>query len=847
MYHLLILIVTLGVSGAAKNNYQIKMDVFKIDNQAQNVDKIDNLYKILEKFELERCMVIVNNYKQININPEFKMPIILKRFLLANFTLEKPQQNFKLIQKNVIYVPIGTQSVQWNISTNLTNMSYSCPPSRFYFPLVFNFYQFKACDSGWSFWNSNYCFELDFDSFSSASRPWYCEIQVELFLPNDPIYFHNFPQIFKHSYQLTIPRLLPSINVLIDIGSVTKNRDALLLIEWITRNRIYIRKTPYTAVTDIQTIVQVFCKRTTDLISPKSCKLAIISLLLPCLECVNLFKEIRVEFNQFSMAALLFIDKGRQNEIFVGGVKSDASTYHFYRTESFRITNKIEKFSKHEKHLIVTPFKNIQKIQQKYHNKLDILAFCHAYLYTLLLGNVTSDWVVNPKTNLKLNHRGLDLMFRRIGYINEDPFFQPTGTLKSEHTHGRLRFVSCGRMGIQPFHFFEFLSAFDSSVWKWIILTIVVLVFDLLYSTGRKWAVVFNNNLLFIVKVLLEQGDPFPQSMLSLPSIRYIISGFLLAGLVLSNAYKSTNVYNILSPRTYIPYTKLDQLLHDNFSLYTRQEPDYNSMPDYEHWGALRRLGFVNKSYLNLVDGKYDQQSVHLEINIAIESLARHKSKGKRIVERLYKYSQAHKNTTNLIFETVNNILTLARIVIPIPIVLGNIKMNMELQKIFFKKQDTLLFNDLNNCFKSAWILPEYTSHEISKKLKMLGKEVSVGIEAYTQPYITFTMQGLFPTLLMQRIQMIRPSGIFEWFPKLVNNTEAFDDKSGSYAEFTKPNMSGNIQVIFYLFGICVCLSTACMVLELRKIITGWVLTTFKYFLERGHFILNKIRKFIKY
>lgn len=156
MYHLLILIVILGASGATKNNYQIEIDVFKMDNQAQNIDKIYNLYKILEKFEPERCIVIVNNYKQININPQLKMPIILKRFLLANFTLRKAEQTFKLVQKNVMYVPTRTQSVQWNIFTHLTNMSYSCPLSRFYIPFVFYFYQSKAYDSGWSFWNSGF-------------------------------------------------------------------------------------------------------------------------------------------------------------------------------------------------------------------------------------------------------------------------------------------------------------------------------------------------------------------------------------------------------------------------------------------------------------------------------------------------------------------------------------------------------------------------------------------------------------------------------------------------------------------------------------------------------------------
>lgn len=52
--------------------------------------------------------------------------------------------------------------------------------------------------------------------------------------------------------------------------------------------------------------------------------------------------------------------------------------------------------------------------------------------------------------------------------------------------------------------------------------------------------------------------------------MRFLMSGTLLSGLVISNAFKSENVYNIVLPRSQISYYKVDELVEDNVTLYSR-------------------------------------------------------------------------------------------------------------------------------------------------------------------------------------------------------------------------------------------------------------------------------------
>lgn len=52
--------------------------------------------------------------------------------------------------------------------------------------------------------------------------------------------------------------------------------------------------------------------------------------------------------------------------------------------------------------------------------------------------------------------------------------------------------------------------------------------------------------------------------------LRLSIGLFLLVAIVINNAYKNTNVYNMIAPRNSTPYRFLHEILADKFDAYTR-------------------------------------------------------------------------------------------------------------------------------------------------------------------------------------------------------------------------------------------------------------------------------------
>lgn len=73
-----------------------------------------------------------------------------------------------------------------------------------------------------------------------------------------------------------------------------------------------------------------------------------------------------------------------------------------------------------------------------------------------------------------------------------------------------------------------------------------------------------------LMKVILEQGDPFPDHVLrDHRKMRLVLGIFLLVGIVLSNGYKYENAYNMIEPRKPVKYANFTELVDANLELYT--------------------------------------------------------------------------------------------------------------------------------------------------------------------------------------------------------------------------------------------------------------------------------------
>lgn len=61
--------------------------------------------------------------------------------------------------------------------------------------------------------------------------------------------------------------------------------------------------------------------------------------------------------------------------------------------------------------------------------------------------------------------------------------------------------------------------------------------------------------------------------------LRWISAGYVLIAVVLSNAYKSNNINNLISGRALLPYQQFHELVSDNFRIYTRSVRHYVEEP----------------------------------------------------------------------------------------------------------------------------------------------------------------------------------------------------------------------------------------------------------------------------
>lgn len=135
-----------------------------------------------------------------------------------------------------------------------------------------------------------------------------------------------------------------------------------------------------------------------------------------------------------------------------------------------------------------------------------------------------------------------------------------------------LPFITCGQQESSAFPVKEFFKAYGKYVWIScrIVIIITTLVLGMPKSLGGQFQRQYFTAVFSIIKLLLEQSDPFSSRALDNRSLRPVLVCMLAGGLVVSNACKNTNVYNIITSRKVILYSVFEQLRKANFSIYSR-------------------------------------------------------------------------------------------------------------------------------------------------------------------------------------------------------------------------------------------------------------------------------------
>lgn len=775
---------------------------------------VNNLYSTLKHFTQENCLIVMNNFEGIDVYPEISFPIILRKFDLAilEFEYVDPFDNSRESVIDVLWLPKNRLSkLNGNFFTQIPNniswyelrdnLRHPCSTSS-YFGSIFP-----------SWMNSAYCLELNVNSFSAASKPWQCKLQVDLFLPDDLLQLGKYTQIFSQRTE-NLPSLRPPVHILIDTKTYKHKYDLILLAAWSLKRNERFNSDNYipSIVNDVQINGHVSCEANLKKIFvARQCNISTLNLIYPCPECQNFLTITPLNLHSFSFHTIRVLERSQMFVAFPLEFDSDAQ---------FNLGGQIVYFARKETKAITLPLKHISKLSIRYSDKIQLLGFGYASVLISLMGNSTANRAkINPGN--QFYYYFLSLMKRSI-YIEEEENLI-SNTLKFENVFGRLHFVSCGSRGVEAFPFSQFLSVFEWKVWLSVVMCISLLSAGIIQLTkGACKYVSVTSSILSIVKLFLEQGNPFPANFDKLQQLRFLMSGVLLGGLVISNAFKSENVYNIVLPRGQMSYHYIDELVNDNFTVYSRI-----SRFDY----GFQRGPKWKSALLNHI-ALLSTEKISLQ---ALTEL--YYGGGSLIKAKVQNLSRMHPKVFNILSQQLNyfdHLMNVGRLDNTMP---NEVFRGYGFREEFLEKQQDIITNDINKCSKSAWVMPKYLAERTRKSLKLSGKHSDVSVLAYSKPQIAvWYKMSYVPSSLLQRISLIQTSGLIEWWPKFLNSSATSNDKENTPP--AKPNMSGNILVIFVFLGGGITVSFVCMGIEVCMLTLSYIIIlyiTISYFHLKTH------------
>lgn len=380
-----------------------------------------------------------------------------------------------------------------------------------------------------------------------------------------------------------------------------------------------------------------------------------------------------------------------------------------------------------------------------------------------------------------------------------------------------LQLVTCGYQGPEGLQFMELLNVFEWTLWVALSITIIALAIILkeIPSTTAEHSI--TQGLLVPVKLLLEQGNPFPDSLIDNQRCRWISGAFLLMGIILSNAYKNTNVYNMIVPRKNTPYKHLQELINDSFTIYTRSEDVHVDVPILLDW-LKRKNSTPNFVRVRPVYPPHFNRYALLEQRGLGEHGMHHRSE---VMNFKIKQSAAIKFRSVHMDANLSNLLENASSLLPITMdFLKGVASRIDISK--FEKheefkmdyQNQFLLEELDQferlleiCEKTALVLPTFLGYQFVKILMERSHDnVYQGVETFFEMNVAIHLGGRVPPYLVQRARYAERCGLWKRWQVLFK--QRYIRKYIPKAEpLRKPGMDGNIIVIFTLLisGLVAC------------------------------------------
>ncbi len=251
---------------------------------------LNNFYSTLEHFMKDKCLIVVNNFEGVDIHPTIEYPLILRQFDIAlGRAVYTDQKNRITRELSTLWVPKDMISeLNGDFSTNYHFDYDRC-------------FVLKYLSSIWPVdRNDNYCQGPKSFNFGMLSRPWQCEIQVDLFIPDSLFRLGKHTEIFdslsQHSSQY-LPSLRQTVRLLVDTKAHVDEYDWFSLAAWTIKQHFEIWHDRIN--NDVQITGHVICK-VEKIPAHLECNIENFNIILPCSKCAKFINVYPVKLEHLS-------------------------------------------------------------------------------------------------------------------------------------------------------------------------------------------------------------------------------------------------------------------------------------------------------------------------------------------------------------------------------------------------------------------------------------------------------------------------------------------------------------------------------------------------------------------
>lgn len=317
-------------------------------------------------------------------------------------------------------------------------------------------------------------------------------------------------------------------------------------------------------------------------------------------------------------------------------------------------------------------------------------------------------------------------------------------------------------MPFLPFH--ELTNSYDNIVWSLLVISSIVLatVSLLLGKSAVIGFCSFWRSLERIYRIILGLDLCIRKRVMRMESFRILLGGYMLAMLVINNAYKNDNVYRFVQPRQALRFQRFEQLQQYNFTMYSKLMFFYLVVENYRKALKSRDLQVNTNHKVVLWDFDY---CIVLRSGIGLGAM--YKKDVTKLDRLLFNESRLHPVTVNRLID---------------PNLYKNFIKNTKVatkQQIARKWDRENILKSFRSCKKVAIFMAAYEVEEFVKSSIKQGEKYEM--------YVDVSKIGYYPTNHAFALHNILP-------PFIVTRMKAMH-------EAHSPFFSGDRYILIEIFG----------------------------------------------